>query len=564
AFGSVAIAREDSREVWGMRLLEILWQDLRFGARMLMKHPGFTLIAILTLALGIGANTAIFSVVYGVLLKPLPFSDPDRIVTVALSFPLRDIEMLRVADYLEWRGQNRSFTQLAGYNMGEANLSGSGQAERLMLGRVSADFFPLLGVEPLLGRIFRPEEDQPGSQHVVLLSQRLWQSRFGSAPDVVGKTLTLDDNVFLIIGVMPSGIRFPGGVGFFQVAYQPEIDAWVPRVPSMHDFINVIGRLKPGITLAQAQTDLVLITRRIQQIPPGISAGPQVKVSILSEQMVKNVRLALLILSGVVAFVLLIACVNVANLLLARAMARRRELAVRSALGAGRVRLVRQLLTETALLAVSGGLLGMLLAWGSVRWLVALDPDWIPRVRELSINGVVLGFTFLISILTGVIAGLLPALLASQINLNEAMKNGLNIFTRRDWWRASPILVVIEIALSLVLFIGAGLMIKSFLRHMAVENGFQTVNVQTMKVRLSYSKYPPGQPQRLAYCQNLLARLQRLPGVQSAALTDWLPLTGVTGRSALSIEGHPAWEKGKDPIVETSTVSTDYFRVLGM
>jgi putative ABC transport system permease protein len=574
SFGGVEQTKERSRDARGVRWLEELWQDVRYGARMLAKSPGFTLVAVLTLALGIGANTAIFSVVHGILLKPLPHPDPDRIVTVALSFPLRKFGYLRASDYLDWREQSQSFTQIAGYDLRDASLTESGEAERLILGRVSADFFPLLGIKPLLGRDFRPEEEQPGSQRVALLSQRLWQRRFGSDPDMVGKTLMLDGNSFLVVGVMGFGIRLPGGGGPFEVTHLPDIDVWVPFVLNAredmqrkyNDPISVIGRLKPDITLEQAQADLEVITRRIQQSYPNIYEGAEVKVSKLSEQMVGDARLALRILSGAVAFVLLIACINVANLLLVRVMARRKELAVRAALGAGRARIIRQLLTETAILSLLGGVIGLLLAWSGVRWLVALEPDWIPRVSELGINGTVLGFTILISILTGVIAGLLPALLASQTDLNEGLKEGLvaKFSTRRGWWRASPTLVVVELALSLVLLIGAGLMIKSFVRLMGVEKGFRTENVLTMKIRLSDSKYPRGSPQLLAYCRESLARLQTLPGVQSAALTTWLPLTGLTGKGALNIEGRPPWEGGKSPVVEISTVSPDYFRTLGM
>jgi predicted permease len=565
AFAGVEQAKERSRDARGVRWLEELWQDLRHGARILAKNPGLTLVAILTLALGIGANTAIFSVAYGVLLNPLPFSDPDRIVMATVSFPSRNVQFLLASDYHEWRRQSQSFAQLASYNIGDATLTGNGEAEQLTLGRVSAEFFPLLGVGPLLGRNFRPEEDQPGGQHVVLLSRRLWQRRFGSNPDIVGKMLMLDGGGFLIVGVMQSGIRFPGSAGLSEVAYLPDVDAWVPQVLNINSGgINAIGRLKPGVSLEQAQADLQVITNRIQQEYPGYMTDPHVRVFRLSEQMVKNARPALHILSGAVASVLLIACVNVANLLLVRTMARRKELAVRAALGAGRARLIRQLLTETAMLSFLGGVIGLLLAWGSVRWLVMLGPDGIPRVKELGINGTVLGFTFLISILTGVIAGLLPALLAARTDLHEVLKEGLGakFSTRRGWWRAGPTLVAVEIALSLVLLIGAGLMVKSFLRLLGVEKGFQAENVLTMRVRLSDSKYPSG-PQRLAYYQGLLARLQTLPGVQSAALTNWLPLTELNFTGLLTIEGRPR-ETVKAPMVGLSTVSPDYFRTMGM
>ncbi len=568
SFGGMEQAKERSRDARGVKWIEDAWQDLRYGVRMLTKNPGFTLVAVLSLALGIGANTAIFSVVHGVLLKQLPYSDPDQIVTVTVSYPLRNIELLRGRNYLDWRRQSQSFDQLAFYDTGDANFTVGGEAERLILGRISANFFPSLGVKPLLGRDFRLDEDRPGSQRVTLLSQRFWQRRFSSDPNIVGKTLMLDGDSFLIVGVMPSGIRFPGSVGLFQVAYQPDIDAWTPYVLNLPRdesiLINVLGRLKPGITIELAQSDLEMITLRGQR--SGAAGVAEIKVTKLSEKIVGNARLALIILSGAVAFVLLIACVNVANLQLVRAMARRKELAVRASLGAGRARLVRQLMTETAILSILGGMIGLQIAWAGIRCLVALEPDWIPRVKELGIDGSVLGFTFSISTLTCAIAGLLPALLVSRIDLNEALKEGLRarFSNRGDWRRASPTLVVVELALSLALLIGAGLMIKSFLRLRNVERGFQSENVLTLNVRLSYSKYPPGSPQRFAYCRELLSRLQTLPGVQSAALTTWLPLTRLSGRGTLNIEGRPPWEKGREPVVELNTVSSDYFRTMGM
>ncbi|MGH9755636.1 MAG: ABC transporter permease [Blastocatellia bacterium] len=485
--------------------------------------------------------------------------------------------MLRGGDYLDWREQSQSFIQLAGYDIEAANLTGDGEAERLILGRVSASFFPLLGIEPVLGRNFQTEEDQAGGHPVVLLSQSLWRRRFGSDPNIVGKTVTLDGNGFLVVGVMASGIRFPGEEklsGLFYRQRAVSVDAWRPlalntteELPrKRYALISVIGLLKPDVTIDQAQADLERVTRRIEQAHPRMYEGAQVRVYKLSEQTVKDVRLALRVLWGVVAFVLLIACSNVANLLFARATARRKELAVRAALGAGRARLIRQLLTESAILSVLGGSLGLLLAWGGVRWLAPLDPDWIPRVKELGVNGAALNFTCLISILTAVIAGLPPALLASQTDLNESLKmgSGAKSSARGGWRRARPTLVVVELTLSFVLLTGAGLMIKSFLRLLGVEKGFQTENVLTMTVHLSPSKYPPGSPRRFAYCQELLARLQSSPGVQSAALTTWLPLTGLTGRSMLIIEGRPEWERGKEPVVETSTISIEYFRTMGM
>jgi predicted permease len=566
AFGGVEQAKELSRDARGVRWLEDLWQDLRYEARMLWKNPGFTLVAVITLALGIGANTAIFSLVEALLLRPLPYAEPDRLALLSDRGRGGERNNIPYPNFSDWRDRAQSFEGMASIRNQTLNLTGVDKPVSLRGRTVNWNFFHLLGVQPQLGRLFVAEDDRRGAARTALLSDGLWKAQFGGDPSVIGRKLMLDGESYEAIGVLPPGFEY------FQAD-----DVYVPIGPFLKPDglmlrgvtmgLYALGRLRPGVTLAQANSELAGIAAQLErEYPADNKDRGTATAEPLQDVMSEGVRRSLWILLSSVGFILLIACINVANLLLVRAMARRKELTVRAALGAGRARIIRQLLTETAILSLLGGVIGLLLAWGGVRWLVALEPDWIPRVSELGINGTVLGFTILISILTGVIAGLLPALLASQTDLNEGLKEGLvaKFSTRRGWWRASPKLVVVELALSMVLLIGAGLMIKSFVRLMGVEKGFQPENVLTMKIRLSDSKYPRGSPQLLAYCRESLARLQTLPGVQSAALTTWLPLTGLTGKGALNIEGRPPWEGGKSPVVEISTVSPDYFRTLGM
>ncbi len=563
SFGGVEQTKEVYRDIARFRWVEDLWKDLRYGARMLLKHSGFTVAAVLALALGIGANTAIFSVVNAVLLKPLPYYDPQRLVWVTGVIPQGD-EIVGAADYIDWQAQSNAFEHLAAFLPRALNFTGRGEPERLNCVAVTANLFPALGVTPRLGRGFTREEDRPGGARVAILSHAFWQRRFGGDPAIIGQSLTLEAESRLVIGVMPPGFQF-----------NREAEVWLPLSLNVQQeltrermsIVNVVGRLKPGFSVEQALTDLNLILRRIEQTNPKQFPGLRAKVMLLSERLVGNLRRGLLVLFGAVGFVLLIACANVANLMLARAAVRRKEMAIRAAMGAGRGRLVRQMLTESLLLSVFGGAAGLALAVLGVKALVALSPDDLALIKESSVDGIVLGFTFIASLLTGVAAGIIPALQTSQIDLNENLKEGARnaaTLAHRGAARVSPALVIGELALTLVLLAGAGLLIKSFLRLRAVETGYKPENLLTMMIRLNFAKYPPGAPQQKAFYQDLLTRIRALPGVEAAATGASLPLTGMSGRTGLTIEGRPPVPDMQKPPVDFSQVSHDYFRAMGV
>src|SRR6266542_1287096 len=423
-FGNLTRMKERGYEVRGGRWLETLWQDLRYSVRVLLKTPVFTCVAVLTLALGIGANSAVFSVVNAVLLRSLPYRDPDSLVLVSYYLATGERERVLGADFLEWRDQAKAFEQVAAYTFDTADLTGSGEPERLAAGLVSADLFATLGVAPALGRVFTQAEDTAGGTPAVILSYGLWRRRYGGDPQVIGRALTLGGESRTVVGIMPQGFRFPG-----------ESDLWLPLALNVTQElsrqgrlfnVSVLARLKPGVTPEAAKEDLSAILERQRQAFPNGYSGVQVRVIGLSEMLVGNVRLALLVMFGAVAFVLLIACANVANLLLARSAARQKEMAIRAAIGAGRLRLVRQLLTESLLLSLAGGAAGLLAAKWGVKLLVAMSPGGIAHINESGpsslINGRVLGFTCAVVALVGLIAGALPALQASKVDVNEALK----------------------------------------------------------------------------------------------------------------------------------------------
>ena len=538
------------------------WQDLRYGLRMLVKNPGFTIVAVIALALGIGANSAIFSVVNTVLLRPLPFKDPDRLVMVwedasKNGYP-RDTPA--AANYMDWRAQNQVFESMAALADMSFNLTGTGEPERIDGRRVSASLFPLLGVEPQLGRAFLPEEDQAGAERVVLMSHGLWQRRFGSDQNIIGKPLTLNGESYRVVGVMPSNFQFPSR----------EVDLWVPIAFTTQEaanrgrhYLQVIARLKPGISLEQAQAEMSTIATRLQQQYPEQNTDLGATVTPLHEHVAGDIKPALLVLLGAVGFVLLIACANVANLLLARAAVRQKEIAVRVALGASRMRLIQQFLTESILLAMLGGLVGLLLSFWGVNLLKAFIPESISQARAITIDAKVLGFTLLISLLTGLIFGLAPATQASNFNLNETLKEGgRDSASGSRGNRIRSLLVIAEVAVSLILLVGAGLLINSFLRLRNVDPGFRANNLLTMSVVLPQQKYAE-HGQRSAFYTELVSRIEALPGVKSAAVTNWIPLVRQGDSIGLSVEGRPD-PIGKRPTVVTRVIHPHYFRTMNI
>jgi putative ABC transport system permease protein len=536
-----------------------LWQDLRYGARLLIKHPTFTVVAVLTLALGIGANSAIFTVVNAVLLRPLPFKEPDRLVSLWETTAKFDRGSVSVPNMKDWREQNDVLTDIAAFQGANFSLQDGDHPERIAGATVSANFFDLLGVAPQLGRTFLQGEDQPGNHRVVLLSDPLWRRNFGADPGIVGRSIPLGGETFTVIGVMPQSFQYPSRL----------TELWVPLVftpeqlksRGSHAFL-LIGRLKPGVSLAQAQEQMSVIAGRLEQQYPEQQAKRGIRLFPLQEDMVQYIRPALMVLLGAVGFVLLISCTNVANLLLARAAARQREIAVRMALGAGRLRLIRQFLTESVLLSVLGGALGLLIARWGVDGLLALAGNYLPRAGEVTLDWRVAGFTFLLSLLTGVGFGMAPALQVSRTDVQEALKEGGNAGSSPRRNRLRSLLVVAEVASALVLLVGAGLLIKSFMRLLEVETGLRPEKVLTLTISLPEAKYTEPKTATDFYAR-ALDRISALPGVEAAAVINHLPLlrTGYNGDVEIEGQSYPA---GQLPLAEYRAVSPDYFRALGI
>jgi len=540
-----------------------LVQDLRFALRQLRKSPGFTAVAVVTLALGIGANTAIFSVVNAVLLRPLAFPDANRLVRVwhvppAKSFPGMTKFAVSAANYTDWQSQNHVFEQMAICAYRSYNLTGGGKPEQVEANAVSSGFFSALGVQPILGRVLSPDEDQPGRSNVVVLSYRFWQQHFGANSDVVGRALSLDGQNYLVVGVMPAGFRFPD----YAQMWTPM--AWTDKeraVRGEHHY-TVIARLKPGVGLQHAQAEMNTISRRLEQLYPEDDKDWGAVVLALREDLVNDVRPALLVLLGAVAFVLLIACVNVANLALARTFSRQKEIAIRAALGASSGRVLRQILSESVLLALVGGALGLAYAHFGVRLIMAFLADKLPRSTEVGLDWKVLAFTAVVSVLTGILAGVLPAWRLAKADLNEALKQGLG---RTDadsgGHRTRSILVVSEVALSLMLLIGAGLMIRSFSRLRGLRPGFDSHNVLTMTVSLPRNKFPLPE-QQISFFEQVLERVRALPGVESAGVIDDIPLSGNGSHQPIALEGRPVVPMSEQPEVDVRLVTVGYLSAL--
>lgn len=553
-FGGMETTKGECRDAMGVSFLEILFQDVRHGIRAMLRTPAFTAIAILVLALGIGANTAIFSVVDAVLLRPLAYRDSGRLVTILMNGD----GPVSAGNYLDWRDQSRSFTAMSAAEAWSPNLTGIDSPEHIPGLKVTQDLFPMLGVDPMLGRLFVPGEDKEGANREVILSHRLWQRRFSSDPNVLGKPIVLDGNAHLVIGVMPQGFQF-------APFWATKAELWVPSAfgPGVHasgGSLRIFARMKDGVSFRQASAEIASITARLEQQYPGTNRN--VIVTPLKEKVVGPIETPLLVLLGAVAFVLLITCANIAHMLLARAATRQKEVAVRAALGARRGRIIRQFLTESILLGSFGGLAGLLLAVVATHALIAMSPANIPRVQTVSIDPRAAFFLFSATILTSIGFGLAPALQASSVNVNDTLKEGGR--GNSDGLRGNrlrSLLVVSEFALAVMLLVGAGLMIRTFAALEAVDPGFNPHNVISMVVSVAGSnEEDPGR--REMFYRQLIERVRSLPGVQAAGAINHLPLAGDLWGWHFAIEGRPKPRPGEAPHAIYRMVTPGYFAAM--
>ena len=539
--------------------------DIRFALRKLRQSPAFTAIAVLTVALGVGANTAIFSVVNAVLLKPLPFKNPQQLVMVwenaaHLGFPKNTPSP---PDFLDWQRQNSVFTGMAAMAEQSFNLTGITEPERVDGRRVSANLFDLLGVPPLLGRSFVPDDDRAGT-HVVLLSDSLWRRRFGSDPGVIGRAITLNGESYTVIGVIPRSVRLPAYGNWNDELWIPIAFSNEETTERGNHFLDVVARIKPGITVKQAQAEMETIAARLAKEYPKTNTRIGAVVTPLQEEIVGDIKPALLILLGAVGFVLLIACANVANLLLARAAVREKEIALRVALGASRSRLTRQFLTESVLLALLGGAFGLLLALAGIRVLKTFVPATILQVQTINVDLTVLVFTALIAVLTGIVFGLAPAIHTRDPNLNDSLKEGgRDSAAGRKGNRLRNLLVVGEVAVSFILLIGAGLLINSFFHLRNLDPGFRADHLLTMKVDLPEVKYPNGE-RRAVFFDDVLRRIGALPGAESVAVAGNLPFTYDGDSASIAVEGIPDPPPDQWPDVIYRAVGPGYFGTMGI
>jgi putative ABC transport system permease protein len=560
SFGRFEQSKEECRSARGVGPLENILRDVSYSVRVLLKNYAFTIVVILTLALGIGANTAIFSFANGILLRPLPYPQSDRLAALDENVLKRGIDSMSVSypNFLDWREQNKVFEDIGVYyGTSRFSLTGAGEPIELRGAYISHGLLEILRVSPQLGRTITANEDQPNEDAVVILGHDLWQRNFGGDPNILGKKITISNRARTVIGVMPRGFRFP------EIS-----ELWVPVALTTKTFtrtdhgLNAIARLKDGVSVTEAQAEMNNIAARIEQQNPITNEGFGVKVTSLHENLSGDYRQALLILLGVVGCVLLVACVNVANLMLARATARQKEFALRAALGAGRWRIMRQLLIESLLLAIVGGALGFALSLWALHLLLTAIPIQLPFWMDFGIDLRVLGFTAAITLLTAVIFGGVPALQTSRVDLNDTLKEGgrgsAGIRTR-----ARNLLVVTEIALSLILLVGAGLMIQSLLRLQHVNIGLDAKNVLTATVILPRAKYSE-QEQRATFFKQLVERVRNLPGVQSAGATATLPLSGGNWGRSLTVEGYPVLPVGQAPMIQHTVVTPGYFRTMGI
>ncbi|HEX8073333.1 MAG TPA: ABC transporter permease [Pyrinomonadaceae bacterium] len=547
--------------------MHTLWQDVRYGARSLWRTPGFTLVAVVALALGIGANTAIFSAVDAVLLRALPYRHANRLVLMweHKRSSANPHNVVNPTNFLDWHEQAQSFDDMAAFVDVRANLTGAGAPVEVPAQVTTGNLFALLGADAQLGRTYTTADEEPGHDNVVVLSHTLWQRQFGGDPAIVGKTITMNSHPVTVIGVMPPDFKWY--IKENSLSGKPA-EVWTPNRWANRQrngrFLSAVGRLKPGVSVAQAQAEMDTIAARLEQQFVDFNTGWEVKLVPVREQLAGEIKPALLILLGAVAFVLLIACANVANLMLARAASRSKEIAIRTALGAGRWRVMRQLLTESLLLAFAGGACGLLLALWGVDALVALSPQNLISGDEVGLSLPVLGFTFGVSVLTGVVFGLWPAFEAARSDPNEALKEaGRSNTSGPRSRRARGAFVVAEVALALVLLVGAGLLLKSFLRLQAINPGFAPQNVLTMRVLLPRAKYPDD-AKKVAFFRQAVERMQRLPGVTSAAAADTVPFAGLGSATGFTIEGQPAPAAGDVPVTDVRVVDEHYFATMNI
>jgi putative ABC transport system permease protein len=566
--GGVTQLTETNRELKGLPVLETILQDTRYALRMLRKNPGFTAVVVLTLGLGIGANTAIFSVVYAVLLKPLPYAEPQQLFNV---FEIQAEEGVKgtgwsYANFAELRASNQIFSEMAGNQQHQLTLTGRGEPTVVNTAVVTPEVFSLLGEKPIVGRTFLPEEGKPGAPAVVILGEKLWRSSFGADGNIVGSAIALDKRACTVVGIMPAGFRFPAISEDEQIwiplAQDPLFGSWMDR-RSGH-WLRVTARLKPGISMAQAQAELDTLSARLAKEFPAENRGWAIRMVPLQEMMVGDVRVALLALLGSVGLVLLIACANIANLLLARATSRAQEIAVRTALGAGRGRIVRQLLSETTVLGLLGGLVGIALAYWGVQALGSLPTASVPRAGEIRVDRLVLGFALVLSVLASCGFGLAPALFAANSDLQSSLREGggrSGESARRR--RARNFLAGGEIALAVVLLVAAGLLLRSFANLTAVHPGFEVKHVVKASVSLPRFQYSTPQ-QWIAFSDEFLAEIQTQPGMRDSAMAVPLPITDGFINLAFDIPGNPPLSAGTSRTADFVSASPDYFRVMGI
>jgi putative ABC transport system permease protein len=545
--------------------------DLKFAVRVLVKNPLITVVAVVTIALGIGANTAIFSVLNAVVLRPLPYAEPDRLVVLWETIAGNDRRSVAPGNFTDWRAQNKTFSDLAATFYGNFNLTGDGPPERINGATTTSNLMSTLGVSARLGRTFQSEDDEHQDRRLAIISDALWQRRFGGAQDIVGKTINIDESSYIVVGVMPAGFKYPVQsdiwvLGRDRNAVSMSLISQFPQNDWSHErdahFIGVIGRLRSGIGLSQAQSDIAGIAQRLEHDFPATNAGLGSNVIPLHTQVVGNVKTLLSILLGAVAFVLLIACTNVASLLLARATQRDREFAIRRAVGASRSRLVRQLLTESVLLSLLGGLVGLGLSVWAVSLFVKLSPGDIPRLEEASVDLRLLGFTFLVSMLTGLAFGLWPALHATGGSLNQSLKDtGSKASEGKQRRRSRNVLIVTELALAQVLLIGAGLLIVSYVRASQIDPGFNADHVLSAKIAPSAKKYPDSKSRVQFYAQ-VIEQLRTLPGISSVGMVMNLPLSGASMNRGFKVEGRPEPRADENVAMDYQVVNRDYFATL--